>query len=270
VPVGDALRALVIRAFGFLAPRRPSRGAATAEPLPQRDLLRRRSRHYQCLPVDVQAEFDRQLQTFLVEKRVTPVKARITEEIRLLTAASAVTLTCGWPGFTWDALREVLIYPKVFDDDYRFVETGPGSPPQKAHVWQAAGQAHGVGVVILVKPMLLRSFETDDSGYHVGFHEFAHLLDLALTQFDGIPSYLTDERAHEWTKILQSEEERLRSGDSVLDPYGLSHPAELFAVAVEAFFQRPEAMADRHARLYGFLAAYFNQDPAQWTTQGCL
>lgn len=269
VTVGDIVRALLIRAFGFLAPRRRNRDALAAQPLPRSigDVLRRRSRHYRYLPASVRAEFDRQVQTFLAEKRVTPVKARITEEIRLLTAASAVTLSCGWPGFTWDALREVLIYPKVFDDDYRFVEASRGAPAPRAHTWQAAGLAHGMGVVILVKPMLLRSFEIDDVGYHVGFHEFAHLLDLALTQFDGIPSYLTDERANEWTTLLQFEEARLRSGDSELDPYGLSHPTELFAVAVEAFFQRPEAMADRHAELYAFLASYFNQDPAQWTRQ---
>ena len=265
--VGDALRAFVIRTFGFLAPRRSSRDAVAAQPLPHaiRDLLLRRSRHYRRLPATVRAEFDRQVQTFLAEKQVTPVKTRVTEEIRVLTAASAATLTCGWPGFTWDALREVLIYPKVFDEDYRFVEAGGGAPGHRPHTWQAAGLAHGMGVVILVEPMLQRSFEVDDASYHVGFHEFAHLLDLALTRFDGIPSYLTDERADEWATLLQVEEERLRSGDSVLDPYGLSHPTELFAVAVEAFFQSPEAMADRHAELYAFLVSYFNQHPAGWT-----
>ena len=111
----------------------------------------------------MRAEFDRQIQTFLADKRVTPVKARVTEEIRLLTAASAVTLTCGWPGFTWDVLREVLIYPKVYDHDYRFVEAGPGSPDHRAHLWQAAGQAHGMGVVILVKPIDRKSTRLNSS-----------------------------------------------------------------------------------------------------------
>jgi Mlc titration factor MtfA (ptsG expression regulator) len=119
-------------------------------------------------------------------------------------------------------------------------------------------------MVILAKPALLYSFESGEDTYHVGFHEFAHLLDLALTRFDGVPSYLTTERALEWTAILEREEERLRRGDSVLDPYGLSHPTELFAVAVEAFFKRPLAVAERHAELYAFLASYFNQDPAAW------
>jgi hypothetical protein len=50
----------------------------------------------------------------------------------------------------------------------------------------------------------------------------------------------------------------------VLDPYGLSSPPELFAVAVEAFFQVPAAVADGHPDLYAFLASYFNQDPAGW------
>jgi hypothetical protein len=53
----------------------------------------------------------------------------------------------------------------------------------------------------------------------------------------------------------------------VLDPYGLSSPPELWAVAVEAFFQDPVAVATGHRDLYAFLASYFNQDPAAWVTR---
>ena len=53
---------------------------------------------------------------------------------------------------------------------------------------------------------------------------------------------------------------------SVLDPYGLSSPPEFFAVAVEAFFQDPVAVATGHRELYAFLTSYFNQDPARWVT----
>lgn len=101
-------------------------------------------------------------------------------------------------------------------------------------------------------------------GYHVGFHEFAHLLDLLQSRFDGIPSGLSDDSIQRWMTIVQYEEDRLRRRDSVLDPYALSGPVEFFATTVEAFLQTPVALADRHGELYEFLSTYFCQDPASW------
>src|SRR6185295_8726649 len=162
-------------------------------------------------------------------------------------AASAVMLTVGWSGYTWDQLTEVLVHPDNFDRDYRFGGT------------DLAGQAHAWGTVILSAPALLRSFAVTDDGYHLGVHEFAHLLDLAQTRFDGIPPYLSDESIRKWEGIMKQEHERLRRGDSELSPYGLRGPEELFAVAVEAFFQIPIALTRSHTELYAFLSSYFRQ-----------
>jgi Mlc titration factor MtfA (ptsG expression regulator) len=215
----------------------------------------------------VRAEFNRQLDVFLTEKRITPVKTPINREVRMLAAASAVTLTAGWPGYTWDQLSEILVYPHNFDEDYRF-DTGHRSDGfERADRPVSLGAAHPWGVILSI-PALERSFT--DGGHHVGIHEFAHLLDLARSSFDGIPSYLSDESVRRWLAILEHEQKTLEQGDSLLDPYGLSNPPELFAVAVEAFFQNPVALATSHAELYTFLATYFCQDPAVWsaTTAG--
>jgi len=177
----------------------------------------------------------------------------VSDETKLLVAASAISLSVGWSGYTWDQLSEVLLYPTNFDHDYKFGGT------------ERSGTAHSWGVVIISVPALNRSFDTNAGGYHVGFHEFAHLLDLAQTRFDGIPSYLREDSIREWTTIVQREEERLRRGDSVLDPYALSGAVEFFATAVEAFFQIPIDVAERHRSLYGFLSTYFCQDPAAWS-----
>ena len=225
----------------------------------------RHSAHYRSLPPEVGQEFNRQVQVFLTDKQITPVETRLTAEARLLVAASAVTLTAGWPGYTWDQLREVLVYPDHFDRDYQFASTPsdegtPGLHPEPI----LTGQAHPWGVVILSHPALQASFAATGRRGHVGFHEFAHLLDLSRASFDGVPSYLRDEGVRQWTGLIDHERERLERGDSVLDPYGLSSPPELWAVAVEAFFQDPVAVATGHRELYAFLASYFNQDPTAW------
>jgi Mlc titration factor MtfA (ptsG expression regulator) len=220
----------------------------------------RHSAHYRSLPPEVRQEFNRQVQVFLTDKQITPVETRLTAEARLLVAASAVTLTAGWPGFTWDQLREVLVYPEHFDRDYEFASGSSADPIM-------TGQAHPWGVVILSHPALQASFAaTSVRGSHVGFHEFAHLLDLSSARFDGVPSYLPDDAVRRWIALMEREQQRLERGESVLDPYGLSSPPELFAVAVEAFFQVPAAIAHEHRELYEFLALYFNQDPAAWVS----
>jgi Mlc titration factor MtfA (ptsG expression regulator) len=248
-------RALIAR-FGGV-PKRVAlqREATLARPFPDAwsGVLRRRSQHYRRLPPPFRQRFEQHSQLFLAEKRITAVDLDLTDETRLLVAASAATLTAGWPDYTWDQLSEVIVYPQNFDRDYSF---------DQAHV---AGLAHRWGVVILSMPALTRSFGENSGGSHVGFHEFAHLLDLAGTRFDGIPSYLDDESIRRWVRLLDIEEQRLENEDSILDPYALSGPVELFAVAVEAFFETPIPMAERHAELYAFLASYFSQDPAAWS-----
>jgi Mlc titration factor MtfA (ptsG expression regulator) len=190
---------------------------------------------------------------FLAEKRITGIEINVTDEARLLVGFSAVALSVGWPGYSWDQVSEVLLYPDSFDRDYRL------------GVRDYSGQAHPWGIVILSVPALFRSFQISDSGYHVGFHEFAHLLDLSNSRFDGIPPYLPDDDVRRWEKLMESEEERLRRRDSLLDSYALTGPEEFFAVAVEAFLQIPVRFRAEHPGLYAFLATYFRQDPAVWT-----
>jgi Mlc titration factor MtfA (ptsG expression regulator) len=248
-------RALLSRLGEASTRRRRQREAMLASPFPPLwiELLENRCEHYRRLPTANRDQFKDQTQVFLAEQRITGVEMEVTDETRLLVAASAISLTVGWPDYTWDQLAEVLLYPQDFDRDYNFGGT------------DASGTAHPWGVVIISVPALNRSFDDSSDGYHVGFHEFAHLLDLAQGRFDGIPSFLSDDAIRHWLKIVQEEEDRLRQGDSILDPYALSSSVEFFATAVEAFLEMPAAVADRHSELYAFLSTYFCQDPASWS-----
>jgi MtfA peptidase len=146
----------------------------------------------------------------------------------------------------------VLLYPQDFDRDYTFEER------------ELAGQAHPWGTVILSVPALLESFDDPDDAYHVGLHEFAHLLDVDQSHFDGIPVGLDAGHSREWVGVMEKEMERLRKGRSVIDPYGADDPVEFLAVAVEAFFEAPLALRKRHREVYAILSDYFQQDPAAW------
>jgi len=244
--------ALAVRRL--LGGRSARRRALLAAPFPPRwrEFLLDKYDHYDRLPPDLRRRFEDDVRVFMAETRVTGIEAAVTDELRLLVAASAVTLSVGWPDYEWDQLTEVLLYPNSFDRDYSFE-----SP-------DLVGQAHGWGTIILSIPALRESFADPDDGYHVGIHEFAHLLELDQTRFDGIPPGLSPEGSREWTRLMDREMERMRKGKSVIDDYGAHEPAEFLAVAVEAFFESALELRLRHREVYDVLAGYFRQDPAAW------
>jgi len=258
---GFALRESMLR-------RSRRRRSLLAEPFPARwrQLLLESYDHYERMDAAWRRRFEDDVRIFAAETRITGIEVEVTDELRLLVAASAVTLSVGWPEYEWDRLSEVLLYPDDFDRDYSF-----GGD-------ELSGQTHPEGTVILSAPSLAESFEYPDDAFHVGIHEFAHLLDLDHSHFGGIPAGLGDASAREWTAVAEREMERLRKeGDapkrrrrrgpdnhSAFDPYGEEDPVEFLAVAVEAFFEIPQRVRRQHADVYRLLSEYFGQDPAAW------
>jgi len=250
--MGGALLGLGLRRLTLARVAR--RRAAVQEPFPARlrELLIERFDHYERMDARWRARFEDDLRLFLAEKRITGIGVEATVELRLLVAASAVTLSVGWPEYEWDQLTEVLLYPDDFDRDYAF-----GGD-------ERSGETHPWGTVILSVPSLHESFEVPDDAYHVGIHEFAHLLDVDQTHFDGIPVGLSGDRARQWVAVAEKEMERLRHGRSAFDDYGAHDPVEFLGVAVEAFFEIPQVVRRRHPEVYKVLSEYFGQDPAAW------
>ncbi|HEV7502707.1 MAG TPA: M90 family metallopeptidase [Vicinamibacteria bacterium] len=237
-----------------LTARGTERDRVRQAPFPDewRRILEERYDHYHRLPAGLRRRFEEHVALFLAEKRITGVEVEATLELRLLVAASAATLTAGWEGDHWDHLAEVLLYKKDFGRDYSFDAN------------DLSGQAHPWGTIILSVPTLEESFDDPDDGFHVGLHEFAHLLDVEQTHFDGVPRGLDAARSREWLDVVDLEMDRLRRGKSLFDPYAAESPAEFLAVAVETFFEQPLDLRQRHREVYAILRDYFAQDPAAW------
>jgi MtfA peptidase len=227
-----------------------------AEPFPEdwASFLWDHSAHYRRLSGWLQMAFEQDVQRFITTQRITGVKTTVDDALRLLVAASAVTLSVGWPRYKWSEVSEVLLYPDDFDRDYAIGQR------------ELAGIAHVWGTVILSVPSLWHSFTYYEERYHLGFHEFAHLLTYDRGLPMKVPIGLSPERIQLWEHIEAQELTRIGTGDSIVDQYALQ-PSEFFPCAVEAFFQKPIALRERHPRLYGFLSRYFRQIPATWESK---
>lgn len=132
-----------------------------------------------------------------------------------------------------------------------------------------SGEAMHGGPVMLSWQDVRQGGRTGGAGgaYNVVIHEFAHVLDLATGEANGVPGLPPGLAASEWVSTLADEygrfcERAARQDDTALDPYGATAIDEFFAVATEAFFVEPAAMQAEHPALYALFRRFYRQDPA--------
>ena len=239
------------RLFNWL--RRPPARGLDSFPDAWAQFLWENSAHYRRLPGRLQFAFAVDVQQFIATKRITGVETPVDDHLRLLVAASAATLSVGWPGYRWTELSEVLLYPDDFDRDYVF-----GRP-------ELAGIADVWGTVILSIPSLRKSFDRYDGAYHLGFHELAHLL--------------TYDRGNESRCLSACRPHRCRCGTpfrrtkSIVSPAATANRSSTRMVnSLLSSFRARSRPSSRcrssceHGieRLYQCLRRYFRQNPALW------
>jgi Mlc titration factor MtfA (ptsG expression regulator) len=103
---------------------------------------------------------------------------------------------------------------------------------------------------------------------NVVIHEFAHKLDMAGGEADGMPPLHSGMDRRAWTEAFRSAYEGFcdvvdRGKDTWLDPYAAESPGEFFAVVSESFYEAPNETRRRYPDVYDQLKLYYRQDPAQ-------
>jgi len=231
---------------------------APPPPMPQgmRVVLESKVQFHQQLGPSDKKRFEDRLMRFLADVRITGVSTEVTDQDRVLVAASAVIPIFGFPEWRYRGLREVLLYPSAFNEHYAI--TGAG----RDRLGQVGGGTMG-GKMILSRPALEQGFSNESSKSHVGIHEFVHLLDKADGLVDGLPEALLERQyALPWMKLMQEKIKGINTGRSDINPYGGTEEAEFFPVVSEYFFKRPKLLKRKHPKLYAKLERIFKQDPA--------
>jgi Mlc titration factor MtfA (ptsG expression regulator) len=225
-------------------------------PFPEewRKILERDVVYYQTLSEEEKRRFETEIQIFLHETRITGIKTEIDDRTMVLAAASAEIPVFNFPEWEYENLGEILIYPSAFDRNFR--QEGHGR-----NVLGMVGTGIMQGIMILSKSALIAGFENPGDKKNVGIHEFAHLLDAADGEYDGIPKVFLDNAYLEpWLEVMHKEIGRIHSGDSNMNPYGGTNKIEFFAVATEYFFEQPAVMQRNKPELYELMVKIFKQD----------
>jgi len=219
-----------------------------------REILERRVPYFASLDAEGQRRFEDDVRIFVAEQPVYgPQGAAVEDEVKVLIGASAAILSHGMPHWEWPGLRDIVVYTTSFDAANGVAADNP-----------IAGMVHAQGPIVFSARDLRHGFAKPEDGFNVGLHELAHVMDFASGQADGVPAGVQWVGTAPWIEVIADRLGRIRQGRGkrVLRDYAGEHEAELFAVAVEAFFERPRALKRRDPELYELLSQFFGQDPA--------
>jgi Mlc titration factor MtfA (ptsG expression regulator) len=251
---------------GFLKRWRRRRLQARPFPAAWKSVITRNVPVFRRLPAKDQAELCEHIQVFLAEKYFEGCGGlEITDEIRVTIAAQACLLLLHRKTDYYPRLVTILVYPSAYiTHEHRYLgndiwEEGPDG--------LLGHTAPRMGSLVLAWDEAKRGAADPADGTNLILHEFAHQLDFEDFEADGAPLLASHGEYRSWARIMRREFEKLQVAEeedkpTVLDTYGSTNPAEFFAVATEAFFERPAALRAKHPELYGELAHFFHQNPA--------
>jgi Mlc titration factor MtfA (ptsG expression regulator) len=244
------------------------RDALKRQALPQawRDILTKNIGLYRILPEHLQEQLHGLIQVFLSEKGFVGCEAQeITDEVRVTIAGQACMLLLNRKTRFYPKLKTIYVYPEAYVVKTLHNKGGVVTEEESVRL----GESWTDGPLVLSWDSVTGGARNVHDGRNVVFHEFAHQLDQEDGTADGAP--LLDDRSgyRSWAAVLGAEFETLRRQKkkgrrSVLNKYGASHPAEFFAVATEAFFEKPKQLQKRCPDLYEELKGYYQVDPLEF------
>jgi MtfA peptidase len=230
------------------------RWRAARRPFPERwrDILARDVPFYARLSAADRERLEHKLKVFARTKHFAGAGGmEIDDRVKVVIAASAARLVLNLASEHYSRLKEIVVYPDAYQH------------PDRDGV--ILGEVNSFGTMVLSWQAVLDGLANTDDGKNTAFHEFAHALDLADGNFNGTPVLATRCAYAPWAQVMTRYYDKLQEGrrkPRVLDEYGATNEAEFFAVATEAFFEKPRQLRSKKPELYELLADYYQTDPA--------
>jgi MtfA peptidase len=217
------------------------------------------------LPKELRAAHEGKINLFLDQVTFRGKNGvEVNEAMKLSIAAQACLLIVN-SDLWYDTIRNVLLYPAVFD-------TGRGRHDEgliHEHRHGTLGESWDRGPVVLSWDHALHGGLRAHDGENVVIHEFAHQLDSLSGHTNGIPILRRGQAYAGWEKaMLDAYNDHLarveRGEPTLIDPYGATNHQEFFAEGIVTFFERPHDLRREEPALYAQFAELLAIDPAHW------
>ena len=191
--------------------------------------------------------FEKRLEKFLIDVKITGVNAEIEEVDRILIAAGAIIPVFIFSDWEYINLQEILLYPGSFNEEFDQAGTD-------RYIAGMVGTGAMQHKMILTKWQLRQGFINNNDTHNTAIHEFVHLVDKMDGTMDGVPEIILERKyVQQWKNIMDSTIWQMKTYGSDINMYGATSHIEFFAVISEYFFKQPELLKTNHTEVYDML-----------------
>ncbi len=255
--------------FRWLTERRRKRLLETPFPAVWTAILERNVAAYALLDEAQQQRLRDLVQVFIAEKHWEGAGGLVLDDEVIVTiAGTGCLLLLGRDHDLFGEVLSIVVYPSsvVLPEPARSI-FDPGGRPVGGDV-PVLGVAHRGGALVVAWDSALRGARDPHDGHNVVIHELAHKIDFLDGEADGTPPLASGSARRAWAEAFApaylAHKERAESGQpSFLDDYAITNEAEYFAVATEAFFEKPHALARELPDVYAALSRFYSLDLAK-------
>lgn len=207
------------------------------------------------------------VQVFIAEKSWEGCSGlALTETMQVIVAANACLLVLQRGLDLYKDVDSILLYPSTIITPARKPYLFETVRTPIGHARSLSGEAHLHGPVVLSWDAVIAGTQWDATS-NVVIHELAHKIDMADGTVDGTPPLATDAEIEQWARVWSAAYRdlvmRTESGlPSVIDGYGATNEAEMFAVATETYFTNPQGLRWDYPALFSQLHRFYRPDEA--------
>ena len=233
---------------------------APTKPIPLNDndrtFLKQTVSFYRQLTEADKTKFEQRCSSFMQATDVIGHDVEVTNQDRLLIASGSVILAWGFGRWQYVKVDTVILVSGAFNETSEFGKVD-------SVITGLVGSHHLAGKMILSQPALHAGFSNDKDKRNVAIHEFAHLIDMADGDCDGLPAQITDAAfCLPWLNLVKQGIKDINNKQSNIRDYGATNQAEFFAVVSEYFFEQPKMLKRKQPELYQALENFYQQNRA--------
>jgi MtfA peptidase len=171
----------------------------------------------------------------------------ITDEMRVMVAASAIQLTYGYPDVYFNHFQTIIL----FAEEYYSTITG--------HYHE--GEVNAGGAIVLSWKNFRSGFSDLTDGRNLALHEMAHALRLTNIVDNDEYDFIDSKTMQDFEELAGIEMQKIENNEnSFFRTYGAANLQEFFSVAVECFFEKAKEFQNYNPVLYVLLTRILKMD----------
>lgn len=192
--------------------------------------------------------FEHRVAVFIRKKTFEGKKGFIiTDEVKILVAATAVMLTFGFRNYNIPYIKNIVIYPtEYFSRFSKTINKGEFNARLKT--------------IVLSWDNFLEGHRIEDDKLNLGIHEFAHAIHFSCIKSEDINAILFVDTFNELRNLL-SDNEILKAkliNSDLIRSYAFTNDSELLAVIVETFIESPDTFKHQFPNVYNMVKQMLN------------